>query len=68
MERKYTMYKGLAAIIIDRIYEDNLPIEVHTGNEHTDGNGDRQVDILLEYEDADLVSDVLDDSINSLII
>lgn len=61
MERKYTLLKRRAAAIIDRICEYNLPIECHEGNERRDCNGDRIVDILLVYEDPDLVNDVITD-------
>lgn len=62
MERKYTILKRHAAAIIDRICEGNLPIECHEGNERRDCNGDRYVDILLVYEDPDLVNDVITDA------
>lgn len=64
MERKYTMYKRRAAAIIDRICEDCLPIECHEGNERRDCNGDRIVDILLVYNDPDLVNDIIADVMN----
>lgn len=67
MERKYTMYKPLAAALINRIHEENLPIEVHEGNEQLDCHGDRQVDVLLVYDDPDLVNDVLCDLMNSFV-
>ena len=62
MERKYTLLKRRAAAIIDRICEDNLPIECHEGNERRDCSGDRIVDILLVYEDPDLVNDIITDT------
>ena len=61
MERKYTMYKQHAATLINRIHEDNLPIECHEGNERLDCHGDRFVDVLLVYDDPDLVNDILTD-------
>lgn len=61
MERKYTLYKRRAAAIIDRICEDSLPIKCHEGNERRDCNGDRIVDVLLVYDDPDLVNDVITD-------
>lgn len=64
MERKYTMRKTLAAAIIYRIHEENLPIEVHEGNEQVDCHGDKQVDILLVYDNPDLVNNVISDTIN----
>lgn len=68
MERKYTMNKRLAAQLINRVHEDNLPITIHEGNEHFDGNGDRMVDVLIDYDDLFLVNDVLTDIINNQII
>ena len=62
MERKYTLLKRRAAVIIDRICEDNLPIECQEGNERRDCNGDRIVDVLLVYEDPDFVNDVITDA------
>ena len=62
MERKYTLLKRRAAVIIDRICEDNLPIECQEGNERRDCNGDIIVDILLVYEDPDLVNDIITDA------
>ena len=38
MERKYTMNKRLAAQLINRVHEDNLPITIHEGNERFDAN------------------------------
>lgn len=62
MERKYTMRKTLAAAIIYLIHEENLPIEVHEGNEQVDCHGDKQVDILLVYDNPDLVNNVITDA------
>ena len=68
MECKYTMNKRLAAQLINRVHEDNLPITIHEGNERFDANGDRMVDVLIDYEDPFLVNDVLTDIINNQII
>lgn len=64
MEKKFTMLKSLAAAFISKVHEDNLPFSIQEGNEHVDGNGDRQVDILVDYDDPMLLSQVLDDVIN----
>lgn len=61
MERKYTMPKPRAAALISRIHEENLPIEVHEGNEQTDCYGSRYVDVLLVYDNPDMVNDLLAD-------
>lgn len=64
MERKYQMIKELADVLQNRIQEENLPIKIEFGEEEVDCNGDKQVDVLLEYDDPDLVNDVLTDTIN----
>lgn len=68
MERKYTMNKKLAAILINRVHEENLPITIHEGNEKIDGNGDKMVDVLLDYDDPFLMNDVLTDIVNNQIL
>ena len=64
MERKYQMIKELADALQNRIQEENLPIKIEFGEEEIDYNGDIQVDVLLEYDNPDLVNDVLTDTIN----
>lgn len=64
MERKYQMFKELADALQNRIQEENLPIKVEFGEEEVDCNGDKQVDVLLEYDDPDLVNVILTDTIN----
>ncbi len=68
MERKYTIPKKTAALLINKVHEDDLPITVHEGNERVEPNGDRLVDVLLDYDDPFLVNDVLTDIINNQII
>lgn len=58
------MIKELADVLQNRIQEENLPIKIEFGEEEVDCNGDKQVDVLLEYDDPDLVNDVLTDTIN----
>ena len=41
MERKYTINKKIAAQLINRVHEENLPITIHEGNERVEANGDR---------------------------
>lgn len=61
MERRYTLNKKTAALLINRVQDENLPITIHEGNERIEANGDRLVDVLLDYEDPFLVNDVLTD-------
>ena len=61
MERRYTLNKKIAALLINRVQEENLPITIHEGNERIEANGDRMVDVLLDYDDPFLVNDVLTD-------
>lgn len=58
------MFKELADALQNRIQEENLPIKVEFGEEEVDCNGDKQVDVLLEYDDPDLVNVILTDTIN----
>ena len=53
MERKYQMFKELADALQNRIQEENLPIKIEFGKEEVDCHGDRQVDVLLEYDNPD---------------
>lgn len=61
MERRYTLNKKIAALLINRVQEENLPITIHEGNERIEANGDRMVDVLLDYDDPFLVNDMLTD-------
>mgnify|MGYP003301515865 FL=1 len=61
MERRYTLNKKTAALLINRVQDENLPITIHEGNERIEANGDRLVDVLLDYDDPFLVNDVLTD-------
>ena len=61
MERRYTLNKKIAALLINRVQDENLPITIHEGNEIIEANGDRLVDVLLDYDDPFLVNDVLTD-------
>ena len=61
MERRYTLNKKTAALLINRVQDENLPITIHEGNERIETNGDRLVDVLLDYDDPFLVNDVLTD-------
>ena len=64
MERKYQMTIELADAVQNRIQEEDLQIKIHFGKEVVDCHGDRQVDVLLEYDDPNLVNVVLTDTIN----
>lgn len=54
MIEKYTMNNNILSILIDRIHEDNLPINITTGKREKDYNGDVQVDVLVECDDCDV--------------
>ena len=58
------MCRELVDALVIHIKEENFPIEVHQGEEYTDCHGDRQVNVLLEYDDPNLVNVVLTDTIN----
>lgn len=54
MIEKDTMNNNILSILIDRIHEDNLPINLTTGKKQKDYNGDVQVDVLVECDDCDV--------------
>lgn len=54
MIEKYTMNNNILSILIDRIHEEDLPINITTGNKQKDYNGDVQVDVLVECDDCDV--------------
>lgn len=68
MYHKFTMSKELASVVIERVHEENLPISIYKGKEAVDENGDRQVDVLLECEDMELVNQILSEELNKMII
>ena len=68
MERRYTLNKKTAALLINRVQDENLPITIHEGNERIEANGDRLVDVLLDYDDPFLVNDVLTDIMDNQMI
>lgn len=59
MTRKYTLHKPIAAAVIYLVHEKDLPITIHEGNERRDTQGNRLVDVLLEYDDPKIVNDVI---------
>jgi hypothetical protein len=48
-EIKCTVELGVLNLMIERVHEDNLPIEIVTGHRIVDYNGDTQVDVMFEY-------------------
>lgn len=48
------------------MHEESIPVHVDIGSRYVDGNGDTQIDVLLEYgePDEDCVNEVLTRAIN----
>lgn len=63
---KITLAKPLADYLINRIYEDDLPVHAETGRSYRDPNGDFQVDICIETENKQLVFDTIQEGINQI--
>lgn len=63
---KITLIKSLADYLINRIFENNLPIHAETGRTYRDPNGYFQVDICLETENKQLIFDIIQEGINQI--
>lgn len=63
---KITLVKPLADYLINRIYEDDLPINAETGRSYRDPNGDFQVDLCLETENKQLIFDTIHEGVVQL--
>lgn len=59
---KIEMNKGL----LEAVHENGLPVNIQTGREYNDCNGDRTVEVLMEYDESDkmLVMGALNATIN----
>jgi hypothetical protein len=55
--------------MVEKIKEEDLPISVTTGRITEDYNGDKQIEVLFEYqaEDKMIFSKALDDVFNNFI-
>lgn len=64
---KMAMNKGLLASWLEAVHEKDLPVNIQTGRTTIDGNGDRMVEILMEYEpeDKDLIYRSLEETTNT---
>lgn len=62
--KKIQMNTKLASLLIDRIYEDDLPITIQTG-EKLDNE---MVDVLVECEDEEQFTKLFNETANSLVI
>ncbi len=67
MKKNLVMHGKLLSAFIAKVHEDNIPVNVTTGKHLVDYNGDKQVDVLLEYDDKDseLINKVMCNSINT---
>ncbi len=59
------MNKGLLEAWLEAVHENGLPVNIQTGREY-DCNGDRTVEVLMEYDESDkmLVMGALNATIN----
>ena len=62
MTTKMQLNTKVASTIVERIYEDNIPITITTGEK----TGDNMVNVLVECDDEDLFGKLLDETINNL--
>ena len=45
---KIEMNKGLLEAWLEAVHENGLPVNIQTGREYNDCNGDRTVEVLME--------------------
>lgn len=67
MEKNFVMHGKLLSALIEKVHEENIPVNITTGKSFIDYNGDKQVDVFMEYDDknATLINEVICNSINS---
>ena len=63
---KVEMNKGLLEAWFEAVHENDRPVNIQTGKEFDDCNGDRTVEVLMEYDESDkmLVMEALNATIN----
>lgn len=63
---KVEMNKGLLEAWLGAVHENDLPVNIQTGKEFDDCNGDRMMEVLMEYDESDkmLVMGALNATIN----
>ena len=64
--KSYTMHSKVLSYFTEIVHEESIPVHVENGSRYEDGNGDTQIDVLLEYgePDEDCVNEVLTRAIN----
>lgn len=67
MKKNFVMHGKLLSALIEKVHEENIPVNITTGKSFIDYNGDKQVDVFMEYDDknATLINEVICNSINS---
>ncbi|WP_291528572.1 hypothetical protein [Bacteroides sp. UBA939] len=66
IKNHFEMNSKVLAILLEIIVEDNIPVNVTTGDSHKDYDGSASVDVLFEYDyrDTDIVNEALCRAIN----
>ena len=49
---KIEMNKGLLEAWLEAVHENGLPVNIQTGREYNNCNGDRTVEVLMEYDEV----------------
>lgn len=66
MKKQCEMNKKVLQVLLDIVHEEDIPLNIEVGDEMCDDNGDRTVDILLEYdiENSPIVNETICRAIN----
>lgn len=67
MKKNFVMHEKLLSALIEKVHEENIPVNITTGKSFIDYNGDKQIDVFMEYDDknATLIDEVICNSINT---
>lgn len=65
MIRKIEAHCRVIEALQEIVREENIPVEITIGNETIDYNGDKQVEVCLEFAEADEVA--VNDSLNKAV-
>ena len=52
--KSYTMHSKVLSYFTEIVHEESIPVNVDIGSRYVDGNGDTQIDVLLEYGEPDV--------------
>lgn len=68
MLKKVILRTRIATLFVDRVTEESLPFDITIGKTYNDENHTQQTDLLVEYEDKELLNSTIESIINDTIL